>query len=381
MKKVLFLQIKGKSKAGVWFVNKTIGEELIKKGYDVTILSIRNNPGDIKLEYDERMKLHTINPIDLWEISRKKDIKSIKSFIKYIKEHKKLKEDYKKAKEYIRNLNPDYIIASHYQCLDFVPKEYYSHTLHEQHSSMKDVKSNKANFNKLKNYSKKIFGLIWLSKATQNEAEKLGFLNNHCIYNPVRIKTEKTADVIKNKKLVCITRIENVQKRIDLMIDIVNKVLSENPNWTFELYGSGVIDDKSLDILNNNHRMFYKGRTDNPMDVLLSSSINLNTSLFEGFSLSILEASMCGIPTVSFNFGESVYEEIINDETGYIIENDNVDEYIEKLNLLMNNSEKMSELSQNNKKFANKFYVENIIDDWTDLFDKIDEKNLSQNKR
>lgn len=381
MKKVLFLQIKGKSKAGVWFVNKTIGEELIKKGYDVTILAIRNNPGDIKLEHDPKMKLHTINPIDLWEISRKKDIKSIKTFIKYIKEHKKLKEDYKKAKEYIRNLNPDYIIASHYQCLDFVPKEYYSHTLHEQHSSMKDVKSNKANFNKLKNYSKKIFGLIWLSKATQNEAEKLGFLNNHCIYNPVRIKTEKTADVIKNKKLVCITRIENVQKRIDLMIDIVNKVLSENPNWTFELYGSGVIDDKSLDILNNNHRMFYKGRTDNPMDVLLSSSINLNTSLFEGFSLSILEASMCGIPTVSFNFGESVYEEIINDETGYIIENDNVDEYIEKLNLLMNNSEKMSELSQNNKKFANKFYVENIIDDWTDLFDKIDEKNLSQNKR
>lgn len=52
MKKVLFLQIKGKSKAGVWFVNKTIGEELIKKGYDVSILAIRNNRGDIKLEHD-----------------------------------------------------------------------------------------------------------------------------------------------------------------------------------------------------------------------------------------------------------------------------------------------------------------------------------------
>lgn len=380
MKKVLFLQIKGKSKAGVWFVNKTIGEELIKKGYDVTVLAIRNNPEDVKLEYDNRMKLHTINPVDLWEISRKKDIKSIKSFIKYIKEHKKLKQDYKQAKEYIRNLDPDYIIASHYQCLDFVPKEYYSRTLHEQHSSMKDVKANKANFNKLKMYSKKIFGLIWLSKATQNEAEKLGFLNNHCIYNPVRIRTEKNADVVKNKKLVCITRIENVQKRINLMIDIVNKVLSENPDWTFELYGSGVIDNKSLDVLNTNPRMVYKGHTNQPLDVLLSSSINLNTSLFEGFSLSILEASICGIPTVSFNFGESVYEEIINDETGYIIENDNVEEYIEKLDFLMNNSKKISELSKNNKEFANKFYVENVIDDWTDLFDKIDEKNLSQNK-
>jgi len=377
MKKVLFLQIKGKSKAGVWFVNKTIGEELIKKGYDVTVLAIRDNRGNIKLEHDERMKLHTINPVDFWEISRKKDIKSIKTFIKYINEHRKLKQDYEQAKEYIRNLNPDYIVASHYQCLDFVPKEYYSRTLHEQHSSMKDVKSNKANFKKLKTYSKKIFGLIWLSKATEKEAERLGFLNNHCIYNPVRIRTKKIADVVKNKKLVCITRIENIQKRIDLMFEIVNKVLLKNPEWTFELYGSGVLDEKSLKILDSNPRMFYKGHTDKPIDVLLSSSINLNTSSFEGFSLSILEASMCGIPTVSFNFGESVYEEIIDDETGYIIENDNVSEYIEKLENLMNNSKKMLELSNNNKEFANKFYVENVIDDWTDLFDKIDEKNMS----
>jgi len=341
MKKVLFLQIKGKSKAGVWFVNKTIGEELIKKGYDVTVLAIRDNRGNIKLEHDERMKLHTINPVDFWEISRKKDIKSIKTFIKYINEHRKLKQDYEQAKEYIRNLNPDYIVASHYQCLDFVPKEYYSRTLHEQHSSMKDVKSNKANFKKLKTYSKKIFGLIWLSKATEKEAERLGFLNNHCIYNPVRIRTKKIADVVKNKKLVCITRIENIQKRIDLMFEIVNKVLLKNPEWTFELYGSGVLDEKSLKILDSNPRMFYKGHTDKPIDVLLSSSINLNTSSFEGFSLSILEASMCGIPTVSFNFGESVYEEIIDDETGYIIENDNVSEYIEKLENLMNNYKKI----------------------------------------
>ena len=377
MKKVLFLQIKGKSKAGVWFVNKTLGEELIKKGYDVTILAIRDNQEDVVLEHDERLTLHTINPVDLWEISRKKDIKSIKSFIKYIKEHKKLKEDYKKAKEYIRNLNPDYIIASHYQCLDFVPKEYYSKTLHEQHSSMKDVKNNKANFKRLKMYCKKIFGLIWLSKATENEAETLGFLNNHCIYNPVRIRTKKTAEVEKNKKLVCITRIENTQKRINLMIEIADKVLKQNPDWVFELYGMGEIDEKSQEIINNNSRIFYKGHTDKPMDILLSSSINLNTSSFEGFSLSILEASMCGIPTISFNFGESVYEEIIDDETGYIIENDNVEEYIEKLNNLMNNPKKMVVMAKKNKSFSNKFFVENIINDWTDLFDEIDKKNLS----
>lgn len=377
MKKVLILQIKGKSKAGVWFVNKTIGEELIKNGYDVTILSIRNNPGNIKLEHDKRLKLHTINEVDLWEITRKKDIKSFNSLIKYILEHKKLRDDYKKTKKYIRELDPDYIITSHYQCLDAVPKEYYSKTLNEQHSSMKDVKANKSNYKKIMKYSKKIFGLIWLSKATKNEADKLKFKNNFCLYNPVRFETEKISNVVENKKIICITRIENTQKRINLMIQIVDRILSKKEDWIFELYGSGKMDDESLDILNKNPRMFYKGHTDDPMNVLLSSSINLNTSSFEGFSLSILEASMCGLPTVSFNFGESVYEEIIDGKHGYIIENDNVDEYIEKLERLISDNKLLQEMSKNSKIFAKNFLVKNIIKEWIDLFDEVDKKNIS----
>ena len=377
MKKVLFLQIKGKSKAGVWFVNKTVGEELIKHGYDVTILSIRNNPGNIVLEHDHKLKLHTINEKDLWEITRKKEIRSLRTLKKYICEHKDLKKDYEKAKKYINGLDPDYIIASHYQCLDFIPKKYYKKTVHEQHSSLKDVRANRSNYNTLKKYNNKIFGYIWLSKATKNEADNLKFNGNYCLYNPVRFDTDKIADVVKNKKLVCITRIDNYQKRINVMVRIVDKVLKKNPDWTFELYGNGDFDGESLKILENNSRMKYMGSTDNPKKVLLSSSINLNTSVFEGFSLSILEASMCGVPTVSFNFGESVYEEIKNNAFGFVIENcDDEDGYIKKLDYLMNNLECLEKFSKESKKFAKKFIVKNIVQKWTDLFEEIDKKNV-----
>lgn len=378
MKKVLFLQIKGKSKAGVWYVNKTIGEELIKKGYDVSILSIRNNPEDITLEHVPKLHLHTINEKDLWEISRKRDIKSFKSLKKYIKEHKDLKKDYEKAKQYIRNINPDYIIASHYQCLDFVPKEYYSKTVHEQHSSMKDVLHVKSNFKTIKKYSGKIFGFIWLSEETKKQANLLKIKNNYCLYNPVRFSTKNIADVTKNKKLVCITRIENRQKRINLMIKIADQVLKKNSEWSFELYGSGIIDHESQIILDNNPQMKYMGRTEDPEKVLLSSSINMNTSSFEGFSLSILEASMCGVPTVSFNSGESVYEEIYDNKSGYIIEDDDdIEEYQRKLDELMNNSKKLIKFSKECKTFSRNFLKENIILDWIDLFEKIDKKNIS----
>ena len=293
---------------------------------------------------------------------------------KYLSEHKKLKEDFTTLKNYIKKQNPDYIIASHYQTLDGIPKKYLKKTVAIQHSSLKDVLTLHDNTKKLKKYSKKIFKMVWLSKKTSELAEEKGFSNNTYMYNPVRFQTKLTADVIKNKKLISVTRINNSQKRIDLMLDIANTVLKDS-DWTFELYGTGEFTDYAKKILNNNKKIKYMGKTDNPMQVLLNASINLNTSRMEGFSLSILEANMCGVPTVTFDFGESAPEEIINDKTGYIIYNDSKEEYIEKLLFLMNNSQKLQELANNSKKFGQKFTIDKIIQNWLKLFGDLDNYN------
>ena len=114
------------------------------------------------------------------------------------------------------------------------------------------------------------------------------------------------------------------------------------------------------------------GKTDDAMNVLLSSSINLNTSLFEGFNLSILESYECGLPTVTFNFGESAYEEIDNESTGFIVEQNNKEEYINKLKTLLDNEELLTEMSNNSKEKAKNFKIENIVHDWIKLFEEID---------
>ena len=240
---------------------------------------------------------------------------------------------------------------------------------------MSDVYSKRANLKTIKKYNKKIFGMIWLSKATKLEADKLNLKNNYCIYNPVRFNFDDKANVVKNKKIITITRINNNEKRINLMIEIVNDILNKNPDWTYELYGSGYIDDKTKKIIDSNPRIMYLGNTDEAEKKLLTASINLNTSIYEGFSLSILEASMCGLPTISFNFGESVFEEIIDNETGYMVKQNDVEDYKYKLNYLMNNVEELEKMSINNKKFAKRFVVDNVINDWIILFNKIDEKS------
>ena len=380
MKKILMLQIKGKSYGGVWQVNKLVGEELIKNGYDVSIVSIRNNQEDITIKHDPKLKVFTINEIDPWdtytgteiidEIKQIHLIKAIKMILSRIKYEISLKKDIKKLHKYINESKPDYIITAHYQLLDMIPKNYLDRTIHEQHSAFDHAMNHKATRKTLEKYNGKI-KYLWLTKNTMEKANNYGLKNNRYIYNAVRFNSDTIADVTKNKKLITIARISS-DKRIDIMIDIVKKVFKDKKfkDWSLEIYGDGELEEDIRRQINNHKQIKLMGLTNNPKDKLLTSSINLNTSPYEGFSLSILEANECGVPTVTFDFGESVHEEIINEKTGIIA--DDFNDYVEKLKELMLNESKLKELSKNAREFSNDFHIENIINKWIDLFDEED---------
>ena len=112
------------------------------------------------------------------------------------------------------------------------------------------------------------------------------------------------------------------------------------------------------------------GFINDPKRKLLSASINLNTSLYEGFSLSILEANECGIPTIAFNFGESAEEQIINSHTGFIVENE--EDFKDKLIKLLDDNELLKKMSDNVKNYSNNFNIKIIIKKWIKLFNEFD---------
>ena len=369
--KILFLQNKGKNFAGVGQVNKLVGEYLVKDGYDVSIISIRDNVTDKNLDYDPRIHVETINTKDLWgTYSFHEILDSLKKFniIDFCKKLKHrinnyftMKNDKVKLEQYINKYQPDYIITSHYQLLDMLPKDYLVKTFHEQHTSFKDSWEHPATKKTLLKYNG-IVSYIWLSKKTMEDAIAHGLKNCIYIYNAVRFEEKRKADNIKNKKLVTIARLSR-QKRIDIMVDIVNEVFKNKKyhDWKLEIYGDG----EEYDLIKSHiksKQIKLMGKTDNPKEVLLSSSINLNTSSFEGFSLSILEANECGIPTITFDFGESVQEEIIDGETGFIVKDQ--DDYINKLKMMMDNEELLNNMSKKVKDFNKKFKIENIVKEW-----------------
>ena len=384
MKKVLFLQIKGNSYGGVGFVNKVLAESLSNNNFDVEIMSVRDSFSGLDLDYDKRVNVSIVNKKDKWEIPHFSDvindikklkfIKSLSEFFLMLVERRKLYKDYEYIKKYIINKDFNYIITSHYQLLDAIPNNYLNRTIHVHHTSFKIGYENKSNRRYFEKFKDKIT-MVWLTKATCEEAKKHGYLNSYYIYNPVKFSCDKRADVVKNKKLVTIARI-SYEKRIDLMVSMVDDILKDNElsDWSLEIYGDG---DCKADIINmdyNKEKIKFMGITSNVKDVLLNSSINLNTSLFEGFAMGILEGNECGVPTVSFNFGESVSEEIIQNSTGIYIDQNDINSYKSELKELMKDKKKLETMSINCKNFSNNFQVKKITEEWIKLFDVVDKK-------
>ena len=375
MKKIIFLQINGKSYGGVWQVNKLIGEELIKHGYDVTILCLRNDPIGSEVQHDSNLKVLTINEKDPWYTYRSKEFKEclhkgkiitlFKMAFLRIRHDIILKKDIKTLQAFIREQKPDYIINTHYQMLDMIPSEYLDVTIHEQHSSFAIAYEHEATRETLFKYNGKI-KFLWLTEKALEDAIKAGFMNSYYIYNAVRFTSDKRAEVIENKKLIALCRLSE-EKNLNMMIDIVEKVFENKSfsDWCLEIYGDGELWQQLEDKIRNKKQIKLLGKTEDGKKALLSASINLNTSPSEGFSLTILEANECGVPTICLNFGESVYEEVKNKKTGLICNNENY--YLIKLTQLMSDSAQLENMSKNCREFSTNFHMDKIIDKWLEL--------------
>ena len=75
----------------------------------------------------------------------------------------------------------------------------------------------------------------------------------------------------------------------------------------------------------------------------------------------------CGLPCISFNLpGPS--EIIKSNEDGFIIENGDINEFREKLKILMNNDELRKSYSKRAKDNVQRFDITKIADMWKQLY-------------
>jgi glycosyltransferase involved in cell wall biosynthesis len=220
-------------------------------------------------------------------------------------------------------------------------------------------------FLKLK-YEFKNFGAGKFTKmvALSNESLKEWKVKNAIVIpNPSWIETEKTAS-LQSKKIITIAR-NSYEKGLDQLLLIWEKVSKKHPDWSLEIYTDDIVSlEKEAFNLGITSRINYFNFTKNIEEKYLEASIYAMTSRSEGFPMVLLEAMSLGLPCIAYDCPTGPRSIIKNHKNGFLIPDGNIDQFVEKLSLLMENSDERVRLGSNTKESVKDFSTTKIMEQW-----------------
>lgn len=198
------------------------------------------------------------------------------------------------------------------------------------------------------------------------------YLSNVVAINNPNVMQSEANSSLENKVAVSLGRLTR-QKGFDRLIDIWEKVAEKYPDWELHIYGEGAEKKKLMELISDKNLQEFVQINPPVKDVAKvyqSASLYLMASRFEGFGLVLIEAMSFGLPVIAYNvIGPN--ELVQNNVNGFLIEDGNSDEFAYQIGLLCSDYEKRKELGENAKEFVEKFSPQQIMKQWSDLFNDV----------
>lgn len=292
--------------------------------------------------------------------------------------------DYKSQVQYVINtFKPEIIIVSDNGLKGFlftvfiktkipVVFEVHGSKYNEEFNFKKNVVNNF--FHNLK-YKIRNFGaskfdyFIALSNESSNE---WNLRNTKIIPNPIE-KFPNSISTLESKTIIFVGR-HSHEKGLDRLIKIWKIVVEKYPDWRLEIYGKS--DDKKQYInfckeLNLENNTFFYEPLQNIHEKYLDASISVMTSRHEGFPMALLEAMSSGLPIIAFNCPIGPRSIITNIEDGFLIEEDDLDDFSSKLLMLIENSSLRKKMGKNSKENVLKYNLDIVMNQWKLFFEEL----------
>ena len=345
-------------------------------GYDVTIIVTEGKNGNSFFPLSNNVKVINLG-LNFEELWNKSFVKKILLYLRKQKRYKKLLTN-----ELLR-IRPDITITTLRREINFINSiDDGSKKIGEQHLSRSNYRRIDSRFSK---YYEKLFFWWWKDRVVAS-LEKLGKLvvltddavsewpeltNIRMIPDPLSLKNNSFSS-LTSKRVITIGRY-SYEKGYDILLSIWSIVEKQCTDWQLDIFGEGRLEEeinnniRKKDLRNVNIHPF----TDTISQEYASSSICVLASRFEGFSLVLIEAMRHGLPCVSFNCPYGPKDLIDDNESGYVIENDNIKQFAEKLNYLIENTEIRKKFAKKALLKSTRYDVDTIMSQWRDLFDSL----------
>lgn len=197
------------------------------------------------------------------------------------------------------------------------------------------------------------------------------------IYNPgTFIQEDGACAVLEAKRCISGGRFES-QKNYSRMIELWGELHPRHPEWVLDLYGNGKEKkkiEKQLARLGLEGSVRLHPASRQIREEMLGSSIYLMTSLYEGFPLVLAESASIGLPCVAFRCPCGPGEFIRDGVDGFTANPADSQEWIAKVEKLMDSPELRKKMGENSREKAQDFTEELIIPRWDALFRELVKK-------
>lgn len=351
MKKICFFCGNMARSGGTERVTSVIANELIKLGYDVTIISyIEGEKSFFKL--DPRVKLER-----LYKNSNKLRF-NILSIYKLRKKIKKYNYDY------IIDVDIVHSFFSIPATIGFRTKVIsWEHFNYYYDLGIQRRKWGRALASK---YANKVITLTNEDREVYLKSLKIKSKIEY-IYNPTPYPNKKR-NSCTSKIAISIGRLTS-QKGFDKLLDIWKKIEEKDKEWRLYIVGSGEEEENLLKQKNDLKlkRVNFIKNTENIDKYYEKASIYLMTSRFEGLPMTLIEAQSFGLPIISYDIKTGPKDIITDNKNGYLIENNNQKLFVEKFLELANNKDKIKKFSEEAYKNKSMFELDKIIKKWKNI--------------
>lgn len=167
----------------------------------------------------------------------------------------------------------------------------------------------------------------------------------------------------KEQIVLIVSRMQEDQKRIFAALKIW-KMLRNKNGWKLLIVGDGPDMNKYKKIAKGICGVEFAGHSNNVQSYYKRSKIFMMTSIWEGLPMTLIEAMHYGCVPVVFDSFAAVHDLIKNGETGYIISNNDICQYVSVMDSLLNDDNLVTRLANKNLSNPNDFSVDKILRIW-----------------
>jgi len=192
------------------------------------------------------------------------------------------------------------------------------------------------------------------------------------IPNPISFIPEVVNLRNKKKELLYVGRIDTLYKRVDLLLEIWNKVYARFPDWELKIVGGGGEMEDVIKMAESLRlqRVSFEG-FQNPISYYRDASIFCMTSSSESFGMVLLEAMQYSVVPIAFNSYVSVTDIIDDGENGILIKPFNCESYIKELISLMSEKSRCDIIAEKAQEKSMQFSIEKVGSVWVSVFENL----------